>query len=119
MTFSTNNTNWANSSKSNHWRRIDGVGIVIGQFKTNDDYWAMHDGKFLSGRFHSISHAQYAAGQNLDGVDNGSPDTDGGGVVALSLISLSVEQADLKNTWSLIAADPESYGINCQKRGAI
>ena len=117
--YPTHDTDWKTSSKGNHWHRIDGVVLVSSQFKTSDDYWATHDGKFLSGRFHSIGHTQYAAGHNLDGDDNGSPDTDEGGVVALSLISLSVQRAELTKTWSLIAADHESSGIKSRKSGAI
>jgi hypothetical protein len=79
MNYTSKNTNWAISAKGNHWRRIDGIVLVVGQFKTNDDYWAMRDGKFLSGRFHSIGHAQYAAEHNLDGDDNGNSDADEGG----------------------------------------
>jgi hypothetical protein len=76
MNHTSKNTNWAISAKGNHWRRIDGIVLVVGQFKTNDDYWAMRDGKFLSGRFHSIGHAQHAAEHNLDGDDNGNFDAD-------------------------------------------
>ena len=74
--YPTHDTDWKTSSKGNHWRRIDGIVLVVGQFKTNDDYWAMRDGKFLSGRFHSIGHAQYAAEHKLDGDDSGNYDSD-------------------------------------------
>ncbi len=77
--FPTHDTDWKISSKGNHWRRMDGIVLVVGQFKTNDDYWAMRDGKFLSGRFHSIGHAQYAAEHSLDGDDNSNSDADEGG----------------------------------------
>lgn len=77
--YPTHDTDWKTSSKGNHWRRIDGIVLVVGQFKTNDDYWAMRDGKFLSGRFHSIGRAQYAAEHNLDGDDNSNSDADEGG----------------------------------------
>jgi hypothetical protein len=77
--YPTHDTDWKTSSKGNRWRRIDGIVLVVGQFKTNDDYWAMRDGKFLSGRFHSIGHAQYAAEHNLDGDDNSNSDADEGG----------------------------------------
>ena len=74
--YPTHDTDWKTSSKGNHWRRIDGIVLVVGQFKTSDDYWAMRDCKFLSGRFHSIGHAQYAAEHNLDGDDSGNYDSD-------------------------------------------
>lgn len=79
MSHTSDNTRWTISAKGNHWRRQNGVVLVVGQFKTNSDYWAMRDGKFLSGRFHSIGHAQYAAEHNLEGDDNDNSDADEGG----------------------------------------
>ena len=72
MNHTSENINWAISAKGNHWRRIDGIVLVVGQFNTSDDYWAMRDGKFLSGHFNSIGNAQYAAEHNLGSDDNGN-----------------------------------------------
>jgi hypothetical protein len=77
MIFPTNNTNWATSSKGNQWRRMDGVVLVVGQFKTSDDYWAMRDGNFIKGRFYSMEDAQYAAENNVEGDDQYSSDEGG------------------------------------------
>ena len=77
--YPTHDTDWKTSSKGNHWRRIDGIVLVVGQFKTSDDYWAMRDGKFLSGRFRSLDQAQCAAEHNLAGDDSSNYDADEGG----------------------------------------
>jgi len=77
--YPTHDTDWKTSSKGNHWRRQNGVVLVVGQFKTNSDYWAMRDGNFIKGRFYSIRDAQYAAEHNLEGDDNGNSDADEGG----------------------------------------
>ena len=75
----THDTQWAKSYKGNVWRRINGIVLVVGQFKTSSDYWAMRDGKFLSGRFRSLDQAQCAAERNLDGDDSSNYDADEGG----------------------------------------
>ncbi len=77
--YPTHDTDWKTSSEGNHWRRIDGIVLVVGQFKTSSDYWAMRDGQFLTGRFRSLDQAQYAAEHNLDGEDIGNFDADEGG----------------------------------------
>ncbi len=77
--YPTHDTDWKSSSKGNHWRRQNGVVLVVGQFKTNSDYWAMRDGNFIKGRFFSIRDAQYAAEHNLEGDDpHNSGDDEGG-----------------------------------------
>jgi hypothetical protein len=75
--FPTNDTDWTSSSKGNQWRRIDGIVLVVGQFKTSDDYWAMRDGNFIKGRFYSMEDAQYAAENNVEGDDQYSSDEGG------------------------------------------
>ena len=70
MSHTSDNTRWTISAKGNHWRRQNGVVLVVGQFKTNSDYWAMRDGNFIKGRFYSIEDAQYAAEHNVEGDDS-------------------------------------------------
>lgn len=69
MIYSTQDTSWAISAKGNHWRRLDGKVLVVGQFKTSDYYWAMLDGEFLKGKFRTIEQAQFAAECRIDGDD--------------------------------------------------
>ena len=75
--YPTHDTDWKTSSKGNHWRRQNGVVLVVGRFKTNSDYWAMRDGNFIKGRFYSMENAQYAAENNVEGDDQYSSDEGG------------------------------------------
>jgi hypothetical protein len=77
MSHTSDNTSWAISAKGNHWRRQNGVVLVVGQFKANSDYWAMRDGNFIKGRFCSMEDAQYAAENNIEGDDQYSSDEGG------------------------------------------
>ena len=61
MIYSTQDTSWTISEKGNNWRRLDGKVLVVGQFKTNDYYWAMRDGEFLKEKFQTLELAQQAA----------------------------------------------------------
>jgi hypothetical protein len=78
MIYSTQDTSWAISAKGNHWRRLDGKALVVGQFKTSDYYWAMRDGEFLKGKFRTIEQAQFAAERGIDGDDYCADSEDGG-----------------------------------------
>jgi hypothetical protein len=68
MIYSTHDTSWALSAKGNYWRRLNGQVLVVGQSKTNDNYWAMRDGEFLKGKFFSRVQAQHAAEAGTNGV---------------------------------------------------
>lgn len=65
--FITQNTNWALSAKGNHWRRLDGKVLVVGQSKASGDYWARQDGEYLKGKFCTNEQAQHAAETETSG----------------------------------------------------
>jgi hypothetical protein len=65
--FITQNTNWALSAKGNHWRRLDGKVLVVGQSKASGDYWARQDGEYLKGKFRTKEQAQHAAETETSG----------------------------------------------------
>jgi hypothetical protein len=57
-------TDWALSSKGNHWRRIDGKMVSAGR-KKDGTYWAMADGIFAEGNFYTLPEAKAAAEAKL------------------------------------------------------
>ena len=57
-------TDWALSSKGNHWRRINGKMVSAGQ-KKDGTYWAMADGIFAEGNFYTLPEAKAAAESKL------------------------------------------------------
>ena len=61
MNYSTQDTSWTISAKGNHWRRLDGKVLVVGEYKDSDNYWAMRDGKFLKDKFQTLQLAKQAA----------------------------------------------------------
>ncbi len=60
MNYLTHDTDWAISAKGNHWRRQDGIAIVVGR-KKDGTFWAMVDGRFVEGLFLSATEAKAAA----------------------------------------------------------
>jgi hypothetical protein len=61
MNYSTQDTSWTISAKGNHWRRLDGKVLVVGEYKDSDNYWAMRDGEFLKDKFQTLQLAKQAA----------------------------------------------------------
>jgi hypothetical protein len=61
MNYSTQDTSWTISAKGNHWRRLDGKVLVVGEYKDSDNYWAMRDGEFLKDKFETLQLAKQAA----------------------------------------------------------
>ena len=61
MKYPTHDTSWEISAKGNHWRRLDGKVLVVGEYKDGDNYWAMRDGQFLKDKFQTLELAQQAA----------------------------------------------------------
>jgi hypothetical protein len=61
MNYSTQDTSWTISAKGNHWRRLDGKVLVVGEYKDSDNYWAMRDGEFFKDKFETLQLAQQAA----------------------------------------------------------
>jgi len=53
-------TNWEASKRENQWRRLAGKVLVVGQRK-DKSFWAMVDGEFVNGTFHSDLLAKTAA----------------------------------------------------------
>jgi len=61
MNYSTQDTSWTISAKGNHWRRLDGKVLVVGEYKDSDNYWSMRDGEFLKDKFQTLQLAKQAA----------------------------------------------------------
>ena len=57
-------TDWAISSKGNHWRRINGKIVSAGR-KRDGKYWALADGIFAEGNFYTLPEAKSAAEAKL------------------------------------------------------
>ena len=53
-------TGWAISSKGNHWKRKDGIALIVGRRK-DGRYWARRGDDFVSGSFSTLSDAKRAA----------------------------------------------------------
>jgi hypothetical protein len=64
MSYGLYDTDWAVSSKGNHWKRINGKVATAGR-KKDGKYWAMADGIFADGTFYTINEAMAAAEARL------------------------------------------------------
>ena len=60
MSYSTNDTDWAISTKGNSWRRKDGIALIAGKRK-DGRYWARRGDDFVPGSFESLEEAKRAA----------------------------------------------------------
>lgn len=60
MNFFEDNTMWAKSAKGNHWKKINGVVLIVGG-SDSKKYWARVDDEFLPDRYESIEEAKNAA----------------------------------------------------------
>jgi hypothetical protein len=63
MTYPTHDTDWANSSKGNCWRRKNGIALIAGKRK-DGRYWARQGEEFLPGSFDSLEDAKRALEDN-------------------------------------------------------
>lgn len=61
MSYATHDTQWAESSKGNLWRRRDGELLVVGKSKSTGRYWARRGESFLPGSFENLRAAKHAA----------------------------------------------------------
>ena len=61
--FDTNDTDWTLSNKGNHWRRLHGRLLVVGESKYG--FWARVGDTFVKGRFEDIDGAMNAAEREL------------------------------------------------------
>jgi hypothetical protein len=68
MNYPTHDTEWATSSKGNTWKRINGIGLVVGKRK-DGRWWARRGNEFVKGSFASKIQAMNAAEQGHDGED--------------------------------------------------
>jgi len=68
MTFPTHDTDWAESAKGNHWRRENGMVLVVGR-KSDGTFWAMVDGIFVKRSFPNKSAAMAAVEDKPRGHD--------------------------------------------------
>ncbi len=57
---SNQDTDWARSAKGNHWRRFNGVPLVVGS-KKNGGYWVRVGDGFIQGNHESLPQAKGAA----------------------------------------------------------
>jgi hypothetical protein len=64
MSYPTHDTDWAESTQGNDWKRIDGKVLVVGR-KKDRTFWAMADGYFAKGSFPNKSAAKAAAEAEL------------------------------------------------------
>jgi hypothetical protein len=60
MNYPTHDTEWATSSKGNTWKRINGIGLVVGKRK-DGKWWALRGDDFIKGSFTSKIEAMNAA----------------------------------------------------------
>jgi hypothetical protein len=68
MKYPTHDTEWATSVKGNTWKRINGIGLVVGNRK-DGQWWARRGDDFVKGSFTSKIEAMNAAEQGHDGED--------------------------------------------------
>jgi hypothetical protein len=60
MNYPTRDTEWATSAKGNTWKRINGIGLVVGKRK-DGWWWARRGDNFVKGSFTSKIEAMNAA----------------------------------------------------------
>lgn len=66
MTYPTHDTDWAESQWGNHWRRINGIPLVVGRSSYGrNHYWASVDREFLDVQFKTLDQAKAAAEAEL------------------------------------------------------
>ncbi len=75
MNYPTHDTEWATSSNGNTWKRINGIGLVVGKRK-DGRWWARRGDDFVKGSFTSKIEAMNAAEQGHDGEDTSQRDDD-------------------------------------------
>jgi hypothetical protein len=66
MKYPTHDTEWATSAKGNTWKRINGIGLVVGKRK-DGRWWARRGDDFVKGSFTSKIEAMNAAELGLEG----------------------------------------------------
>jgi hypothetical protein len=60
MNYPTHDTEWATSAKGNTWKRVNGIGLVVGKRK-DGRWWARRGDEFVKGSFTSKIEAMNAA----------------------------------------------------------
>lgn len=60
MSYPTHDTDWAESTQGNDWKRVGGKVLVVGG-KKDGTFWAMADGRFAKGSFSHKAAAKAAA----------------------------------------------------------
>ena len=79
MNYPTHDTEWATSAKGNTWKRINGIGLVVGKRK-DGRWWARRGNEFIKGSFTSKIQAMNAAELGHEGeADSVFKDEDLGG----------------------------------------
>ena len=75
MKYPTHDTEWATSAKGNTWRRIKGIGLVVGKRK-DGRWWALCGEDFIKGSFSTKQEAKNAAELGLEGEDTSEHEDD-------------------------------------------
>ena len=57
MNYPTHDTEWAESQLGNHWRRVNGIPLIVGKHRGSNYFWASIDHVFLDGVFTSAKDA--------------------------------------------------------------
>ena len=70
MNYSTHDTEWAKSAKGNLWRRMDDVLLVVGNRKSDGQFWVRTGEDFLKGTFPTEAEAKSAAEHGVAGGDH-------------------------------------------------
>jgi hypothetical protein len=75
MNYPTHDTEWATSAKGNTWKRINGIGLVVGKRK-DGRWWARRGEDFIKGSFSTKQEAKNAAELGLEGEDTSEHEDD-------------------------------------------
>jgi hypothetical protein len=62
--FDNDNTNWRLSGKGNHWRKMHGRLLVVGE--SDFGIWARVSGDYIEGPFENLKDAMRAAENSLE-----------------------------------------------------
>jgi hypothetical protein len=71
MSYPTHDTDWAESQWGNHWRRVNGIPLIVGRSSYGGNhYWASVDREFLDVQFETLGQAKAAAEAELQRLEN-------------------------------------------------
>jgi hypothetical protein len=70
MTYPTHDTDWAESQWGNHWRRVNGIPLIVGRSNHGYYFLASVDLKYLDDLFETQAQAKAAAEAELKRLEN-------------------------------------------------